>query len=79
MPRGEDAEIVEPADFMLFVARFLVAPRALTFFLFFTRLPSLFENSMAANRGKIQVIHEVLASVLQNPGSGLSLKNAMSH
>jgi hypothetical protein len=51
MPRGEDVEIMEPADFLLFfVAGFLVVPRALTFFLFLTRLPSSFENSKAENR-----------------------------
>ena len=50
MPRGEDVEIAEPADFPPFlVAIFLVAPRALTFLLFFTRLPSSFENPGAAN------------------------------
>jgi len=51
MPRGEDVEIAELADFLPFlVALFLVAPRALTFLLFFTRLPSSFENLGAANR-----------------------------
>ena len=62
MPRGEDVEIAEPANFLPFlVALFLVAPRALTFLLFFTRLPSSlfafllhetsmsFENLAAAN------------------------------
>ena len=45
MPRGEDVEIAEPAAFLpLLVALFLVAPRALTFLLFFTKLPSSFEN-----------------------------------
>jgi hypothetical protein len=45
MPRGEDVEIAEAEDFRPFlVALFLVAPRALTFLLFFTRLPSSFEN-----------------------------------
>jgi hypothetical protein len=53
MPRGEDVEIAEPADFLPFlVALFLVAPRPLTFLLFFTRLPSSFENLAAANRQK---------------------------
>lgn len=51
MPRGEDAEITEPADFLPFlVALFLVAPGALTFLLFFTRLPSSYDNLGAANR-----------------------------
>ena len=58
MPRGEDVEIAEPEDFLPFlIALFLVAPRALTFLLFFTRLPSSFENLGAPNRRKIQVIH----------------------
>jgi hypothetical protein len=58
MPRGEDVEIAEPEDLLPFlVALFLVAPRALTFLLFFTRLPSSFENLAAANRRKIQLIH----------------------
>ena len=50
MPRGEDVEIAKLADFPFLVALFLVAPRALTFLLFFTRLPSSFENLGAANR-----------------------------
>ena len=51
MPRGEDVEIAEPADFLLFwVALFLVVPLALTFLLFFTRLPFSFENLGAPNR-----------------------------
>src|SRR5215207_8137511 len=50
MPRGEDVEIAEAEDFPFLVALFLVAPRALTFLLFFTRLPSSFENLAAANR-----------------------------
>jgi hypothetical protein len=50
MPRGEDVEIAEPENFLPFlVALFLVAPRAPTFLLFFTRLPSSFENLAAAN------------------------------
>ena len=49
MPRGEDVEIVEPENFFL-VALFLVASLAPTFLLFFTRLPSSFENLAAANR-----------------------------
>ena len=52
MPRGEDVEIAKPVDFLLFLlAPFLVAPRALTFLLFFTKLPSSFENP-GANRQK---------------------------
>jgi len=48
MPSGEDVEIAEPEDFPFLVA-LLVAPRALTFFLFFfTKLPSSFENLAAA-------------------------------
>jgi hypothetical protein len=44
MPRGEDVEIAKLADFPPFlVALFLAAPRALTFLLFFTRLPSSFD------------------------------------
>jgi hypothetical protein len=54
MPRGEDVEIAEPADLVLFlVAPFLVVLRVLTFLLFllfFTRHPSSFENPNAANR-----------------------------
>jgi hypothetical protein len=51
MPRGEDVEIAKPEDFLPFwVALFLVVPLALTFLLFFTRLPSSFENPAAANR-----------------------------
>src|ERR1700754_1756365 len=51
IPRGEDVEIAEPADFLPFlVALFLVAPGAPTSLLFFTRLPSSFENLAAANR-----------------------------
>ena len=50
MPRGEDVEIAEVADFPFWVALFLVAPPALTFLLFFTRHPSSFENPNAANR-----------------------------
>ena len=58
MPRGEDVEIAEAADFLLFlVALFPFAPRALTFLLFFTRLPSSFENQGVANRRQKQVIH----------------------
>ena len=53
MPRGEDVEIAEPADFPLFlVALFPVTPRALTFLFFFTKLPSSFENPDTANRLK---------------------------
>ena len=52
MPRGEDVEIAKPVDFLLFlVAGFLVVLPAPTFFLFFTRFPSLFEISSNANRG----------------------------
>jgi hypothetical protein len=58
MPSGEDVEIAEPADFLallvalflaalLLAALFLVRLRALTFLLFFTRLPSSFENLVA--------------------------------
>jgi hypothetical protein len=51
MPRGEDVEIAEPEIFLPFlVALFLVASLAPTFLLFFTRLPSSFENLAAANR-----------------------------
>ena len=51
MPRGEDVEIAEPENFLPFlVALFLVASLAPTFLLFFTRLPSSFENLAAANR-----------------------------
>ena len=51
MPRGEDVEIAEPENFLPFlVALFLVAMLAPTFLLFFTRLPSSFENLAAANR-----------------------------
>src|SRR5262245_4561562 len=51
MPRGEDVEIAEPADFVPFLAAlFPVAPRAPTFLLFFTKLPSSFENAGTANR-----------------------------
>ena len=50
MPSGEVVEIAETAVFLPFlVALSLVAPRALTFLLFFTRLPSSFENLAAAN------------------------------
>src|SRR4051794_5977928 len=50
IPRGEDVEIAETAVFLpLLVALFLVAPRALSFLLFFTRLPSSFKNVAAAN------------------------------
>jgi len=60
MPRGEDVEIAEPADCLpVLVALFLVTPRALTFLLFFTKLPSSFDNSGAANRRRVQVIHFV--------------------
>jgi len=60
MPRGEDVEIAEPADCLpVLVALFLVTLRALTFLLFFTKLPSSFGNSGAANRRQIQVIHFV--------------------
>ena len=58
MPRGEDVEIAESENFLPFlVALFLVASLAPTFLLFFTRLPSSFENLGAPNRRKIQVIH----------------------
>ena len=51
MPRGEDVEIAEPKIFLpALVTLFLVAPLAPTFLLFFTRLPSSFENLGAANR-----------------------------
>ena len=51
MPRGEDVEMAETAAFLpLLVARFVVELRAPTFLLFFTRLPSSFENLAAANR-----------------------------
>ena len=51
MPRGEDVEIAEPENFLAFlVALFLVESLAPTFLLFFTRLPSSFENLGAANR-----------------------------
>jgi hypothetical protein len=51
MPRGEDVEIAESENFLPFlVALFLVASLAPTFLLFFTRLPSSFENLAAANR-----------------------------
>ena len=51
MPRGEDVEIAEPEIFLPFlVALFLVASLAPTFLLFFTRLPSSFENLAPANR-----------------------------
>jgi len=51
MPSGEDVEIAEPADCLpVLVALFLVTPRALTFLLFFTRLPSSFKNVAGANR-----------------------------
>ena len=51
MPRGEDVEIAKPEIFLPFlVALFLVASLAPTFLLFFTRLPSSFENLAAANR-----------------------------
>jgi hypothetical protein len=57
MPRGEDVEIVEPADLLLFlVALCLAVLRALTSLLFFTRHPSSFENLSAANPVKTQVI-----------------------
>ena len=60
MPSGEDVEIAELAVFRPFlVALLLVALRALTFLLFFTGLPSSFDNSGAANRRQIQVIHFV--------------------
>jgi hypothetical protein len=50
MPRGEDVEIAEPADCLpILVALFLATPRELTFLLFFTKLPSSFENLAAAN------------------------------
>src|SRR3954468_6277562 len=52
IPRGEDVEIAEPEDFLLF----LVAPRALTFLAFFTRIPSL-GNQALRTAGKIQAIH----------------------
>lgn len=58
MPRGEDVEIAETAAFLpLLVALFVVAPRALTFLLFFTELPSSFENLSAPSGRKIQVMH----------------------
>ena len=51
MPRGEDVEIAEPENFLPFlVGVFLVALLASAFLLFFTRLPSSFENLAAANR-----------------------------
>ena len=51
MPRGEDVEIAETESFLPFLAPpFLVTPLVLTFLLFFTRLPSSFENLAAANR-----------------------------
>jgi hypothetical protein len=56
MPSGENVEIAEPEDFLPFLfALLLAAPRALTFLLFFTRLPSSFEDPGAANRRRIQV------------------------
>ena len=73
MPSGEDVEMAVTADFLAFLAAlfgalfpatlflaafFLVALRALTFLLFFTRLPSLFENLGGLRiAGEIQVIH----------------------
>jgi hypothetical protein len=57
MPSGEDVEIAEPTVFLPFlVALSLVAPRALTFLLFFTRIPSSFENLLLRFLN-IQVIH----------------------
>jgi hypothetical protein len=51
MPRGEDVEIAEPENFLPFmVTLFPVAPLAPAFLLFFTRLPSSFENLAAANQ-----------------------------
>src|SRR5689334_3048639 len=57
MPRGEDVEIAEPADCLpVLVALSLGTPRARTFLVFFTKLPSSFDNSGAANCHQIQVI-----------------------
>jgi hypothetical protein len=50
--------MAETAAFLpLLVARFVVELRAPTFLLFFTELPSSFENLSAPSRHKIQVMH----------------------
>src|SRR4051794_37584581 len=56
MPRGEDVETAETAYLRFLVVLFLVAPRALTFLLFFTRLPSSFKNVAAANPEKYNLL-----------------------
>ena len=50
MPRGEDVEIAELENFLPFLVALFLAALAPTFLLFFTRLPSSFENLAAANR-----------------------------
>src|SRR5215207_3240068 len=71
MPRGEDVEIAEPENFLPFlVALFLVASLAPTFLLFFTRLPSSFENLAAANRQQNtsrRVVHEWRFRISKEP------------
>ena len=53
MPSGEEVEIAERADLLLFSA----APPARTFLLFVTGLPLSFRQPRCGVAGKIQVIH----------------------